>query len=139
MPRRTSFGRVGGYGSRIPLTQPRNDADVVMVHVKEPAPSGPQLALRAFKDDRGRVLRAARLALYVGWKSRKAASHAVLLGGPAGTTPKVDLPRPQVCETCGGTASRPTTATPRERAPRWAGMENDIAELELAVKNKVKT
>ena len=43
----------------------------------------------------------------------------------------------QACEACGGTALRPGLATPRERAPRWAGMANDIAELTNPVKNKV--
>src|SRR5215203_5732154 len=52
---------------------------------------------------------------------------------------RIGHPRSQVCETCGGTALRPTLATPRERAPRRAGIHNDIAQLRKLVKNKVGT
>jgi len=53
--------------------------------------------------------------------------------------PRVGLPRPQVCETCGGTAPRPASATPRERAPHRTRMPVAIAELRASVKNKVRT
>jgi len=53
--------------------------------------------------------------------------------------PRVGLPRPQVCETCGGTAPRPASATPRERAPRRTRMSVAIAQLRATVKNKVRT
>src|SRR5215204_1678013 len=52
---------------------------------------------------------------------------------------RIGHPRSQACETCGGTALRPTLATPRERAPRRAGIHNDIAQLRNLVKNKVGT
>ncbi|WP_204985784.1 hypothetical protein, partial [Microvirga pakistanensis] len=35
-----------------------------------------------------------------------------------------------------GPCPAPQPATPRERASRWAGVPNDIAELEAGVKNK---
>ena len=53
--------------------------------------------------------------------------------------PRVGLPRPQACETCGGTAPRPASATPRERAPHRTRMSVAIAELRATVKNKVRT
>jgi len=53
--------------------------------------------------------------------------------------PRVGLPRPQVCEACGGTAPRPASATPRERAPHRTRMPVAIAELAAEVKNKVRT
>src|SRR5215213_1195849 len=52
---------------------------------------------------------------------------------------RIGHPRSQACEACGGTALRPTLATPRERAPRRAGMHNDIAQLRNLVKNKART
>ncbi|EIM28849.1 hypothetical protein MicloDRAFT_00024940 [Microvirga lotononidis] len=66
---------------------------------------------------------------------------------PHGTFRRLDLDQhraakglpSQVCETCGRTVPHPTTATPRERAPRQAGMGNDIAKVHPPVKNKVRT
>src|SRR5688572_11869716 len=68
----------------------------------------------------------------------QAARHARFFsGGP--DRARIDLPRPQTCETCGGTAPCPASATPRERAPRQVRMSTDIAELRTEVKNKVRT
>ncbi len=52
---------------------------------------------------------------------------------------RIGHPRSQVCETCGGTAPCPASATPRERAPRRARMSLAIAQLRAEVKNKVRT
>jgi len=54
-------------------------------------------------------------------------------------SPRVGLPRPQGCETCGGTAPRLASATPRERAPHRTRMSVAIAQLRASVKNKVRT
>ena len=43
------------------------------------------------------------------------------------------------CEACCRTAPRPTLATPRERAPRRAGMSKVIAQMKHSVKNKGRT
>ncbi len=52
---------------------------------------------------------------------------------------RIGHPRSQVCETCGGTAPCPVLATPRERAPRRAGIGDVIAKARSTVKNKMRT
>jgi hypothetical protein len=108
------------------------------VSVQEPAPVGPQLALRA-----GRLIEggwAARLDGYGGMEEPDGASHTGLLG--VSTWTSTGLPRAsrqKACAACCRTAPRPTSATPRERAPRRAGMSQGRAQMIHSVKSKVRT
>ena len=95
------------------------------------------VALRAFRWIEGGVLGSPARCGVVKVKSRTARHARFVSGGPGRA--RIDLPRPQACETCGGTAPRPASATPRERAPHRTRMYNDIAELAAIVKNKVRT
>jgi len=83
---------------------------------------------------------AARLDGYGGMEEPDGASHAGLLG--VSTWTSTGLPRASrqpACEACCRTAPRPTSATPRERAPRRAGMSQGRAQMIHRINNKVRT
>ena len=95
--------------------------------------------MRCEPEDQSRVARtAARLDVCDGREEPSCSSRAVCFSGPE-PEPRIGHPRSQACETCGGTAPYPASATPRERAPRRARMHNDIAKVRATVKNKVGT
>jgi|GEM_PF-5833591 len=75
---------------------------------------------------------------YGGEGESQAARHARFVSADLEAC-QIGHPRSQACEACGGTAPRPTAATPRERAPRRARMTTDIAKVRRIVKNKVRT
>jgi len=114
---------------------------MTLMNVTEPAPSGPQrVGCEPSGEIEGGVQGSpARWVMVDSVRAKLLVTGGSCQADLLRQRPRVGLPRPQVCETCGGTAPRPASATPRERAPHRTRMNHDIAELRAEVKNKVRT
>ena len=114
---------------------------MTLMNVTEPAPSGPQrVGCEPSGEIEGGVQGSpARWVMVDSVRAKLLVTGGSCQADLLRQRPRVGLPRPQVCEACGGTAPRPASATPRERAPHRTRMPVAIAELAAEVKNKVRT
>ena len=120
---------------------PKGGNVVFHCRVEEPAPSGPQrVGCEPSGEIEGGVQGSpARWMMVDSVRAKLLVTGGSCQADLLRQRPRVGLPRPQACETCGGTAPRPASATPRERAPHRTRMSVAIAQLRRDVKNKVRT